>query len=49
MKIINLGQADRLPPVDWAATVDKLAAGSAPAPERGERPHHLAVHDQRKR
>src|SRR6266567_3168792 len=33
MKIINLGRADRLPPVDWAATVDKLAAGSAPAPD----------------
>src|ERR1700750_1988297 len=33
MKIINLGQADGLPPVDWAAVAEKLAAGSAPAPD----------------
>jgi Pyridoxamine 5'-phosphate oxidase len=33
MKIINLGTADGLPPVDWAAVVDKLTAGSAPAPD----------------
>ena len=33
MEIINLGQADGLPPVDWAAVADKLAAGSAPAPD----------------
>ena len=33
MKIINLGNADGLPPVDWAAVVDKLTAGSAPAPD----------------
>src|SRR6266700_2452787 len=33
MEIINLGKADGLPPVDWAAVVEKLAAGSAPAPE----------------
>ncbi len=32
MEIINLGKADGLPPVDWAAVVAKLAAGSAPAP-----------------
>src|ERR1700730_2431952 len=32
MKIINLGEADGLPPVDWAAVVDKLESGSAPAP-----------------
>ena len=32
MEIINLGQADGLPPVDWAAVADQLAAGSAPAP-----------------
>ena len=33
MEITNLGQADGLPPVDWAAVVEKLAAGSAPAPD----------------
>src|SRR5947199_9421932 len=33
MEIINLGRADGLPPVDWAAVVDKLDAGSAPAPD----------------
>jgi hypothetical protein len=33
VKVINLGEADGLPPVDWAAVVDKLASGSAPAPE----------------
>src|SRR5690242_12193099 len=33
MEIINLGQADGLPPVDWAAVVEKLVAGSAPAPD----------------
>ena len=31
MKIINLGAADGLPPVDWAAVVEKLESGSAPA------------------
>lgn len=31
MKIINLGDADGLPPVDWAAIVEKLETGSAPA------------------
>jgi hypothetical protein len=31
MKIINLGAADGLPPVDWAAVVERLEAGSAPA------------------
>src|SRR6478672_3818884 len=31
MEIINLGEADGLPFVDWAAIVDKLDAGSAPA------------------
>ena len=30
MEIINLGEADGLPPVDWAAVADKLAAGAAP-------------------
>ena len=33
MEIINLGKADGLPPVDWAAVAEKLAAGSAPAPD----------------
>src|SRR6478609_7048391 len=33
MEIINLGEADGLPPVDWAAIVEKLDAGSAPAPD----------------
>jgi Pyridoxamine 5'-phosphate oxidase len=32
MEIINLGVADGLPPVDWAAITAKLDAGSAPAP-----------------
>src|SRR5919107_1173099 len=33
MEIINLGKADGLPPVDWEAVVEKLEAGSAPAPD----------------
>jgi hypothetical protein len=33
MKTINLGQVDGLPPVDWAGVVDKLEAGSTPAPD----------------
>jgi hypothetical protein len=33
MEIMNLGVADGLPPVDWTAIVEKLDAGSAPAPE----------------
>jgi hypothetical protein len=33
MKIINLGEADGLPPVNWEAVVEKLESGSAPAPE----------------
>jgi hypothetical protein len=33
MEISNLGKADGLPPVDWAAVAEKLAAGSAPAPD----------------
>ena len=33
MEIINLGKADGLPPVDWAAVAGKLDAGSAPAPD----------------
>src|SRR5580693_3414255 len=31
MEITNLGKADGLPPVDWAAVAEKLDAGSAPA------------------
>lgn len=31
METINLGAADGLPPVEWAAVVEKLDAGSAPA------------------
>ena len=33
MQIINLGKADGLPPVAWDALVEKLSAGSAPAPD----------------
>src|SRR5206468_7950054 len=33
MKTINLGKADGLPPVEWAVVVEKLDAGSAPAPD----------------
>jgi len=33
MKIINLGAADGLPPVNWDTVVQKLYAGSAPAPD----------------
>jgi hypothetical protein len=33
MEIINLAQDEGLPPVDWSAIVDKLDAGSAPAPD----------------
>jgi hypothetical protein len=33
MDIINLGATDGLPPVNWANVVEKLDAGSAPAPD----------------
>src|SRR5437588_8015094 len=33
MEIINLGAADGLPPVNWDAVIEKLGAGSAPAPD----------------
>jgi pyridoxine/pyridoxamine 5'-phosphate oxidase len=33
MDIINLGAADGLPPVDWVSVVEKLDAGSPPAPD----------------
>ena len=33
MKIVNLGESDGLPPVNWAAVVEQLDAGSAPAPD----------------
>jgi hypothetical protein len=33
MEIINLGQADGLPPVDWGTVVETLEDGSGPAPD----------------
>ena len=33
MDIINLGEAEGLPPVDWTAVVQKLDAASGPAPD----------------
>ena len=33
MEIVNLGEADGLPPVDWAAVTESLDAGSSPAPD----------------
>ncbi len=33
MDIINLGATDGLPPVNWANVVEKLDAGSLPAPD----------------
>ncbi|HEY2044042.1 MAG TPA: pyridoxamine 5'-phosphate oxidase family protein [Jatrophihabitans sp.] len=33
MEIINLGEADGLPPIEWTGVVEKLAAWSAPAPD----------------
>lgn len=33
MDVVNLGAADGLPPVDWAGIVEKLDAGSGPAPD----------------
>jgi hypothetical protein len=33
METINLAAAEGLPPVDWASVVEKLEAGSAPAPD----------------
>src|SRR5438067_11517680 len=33
MEIINLGTADELPAVDWAAVLVKLESGTAPAPD----------------
>lgn len=33
MDVINLGAADGLPPVDWATIVERLDAGSPPAPD----------------
>lgn len=33
MEIRNLGAADGLPPVEWGGIVEKLDAGSAPAPD----------------
>jgi hypothetical protein len=33
MEIVNLGAADGLPPVAWDAVLEKLDAGTAPAPD----------------
>ena len=33
MDIINLGAADGLPPVNWESVVEKMDAGSPPAPD----------------
>ena len=33
MDIINLGESDGLPPVNWANVVEKLDAGSPPDPD----------------
>jgi hypothetical protein len=33
METINLGEADGLPPLDWAGIVEKLDTGSAPVPD----------------
>jgi hypothetical protein len=33
VKVINLGTADGLPPVEWAVIAEKLGAGSQPAPD----------------
>lgn len=33
MQIVNLGEADGLPPVDWESVAEKLGAGSTPDPE----------------
>ena len=33
MKVINLGAAEGLPPVDWTAVAEKLESGAAPAPD----------------
>lgn len=33
MEIINLGEAEGMPPVDWAVVAEKLEAGSAPDPD----------------
>jgi Pyridoxamine 5'-phosphate oxidase len=33
MEVVNLGEADGLPPVQWSAVTEQLDAGSAPAPD----------------
>jgi hypothetical protein len=33
MEVINLGAADGLPPVPWDTVIEKLDAGSSPAPD----------------
>jgi hypothetical protein len=37
METINLGAADGLPPVEWAAVVERLDAQPAPAPDAADR------------
>src|SRR3954463_15427791 len=32
-EVVNLGDAEGLPPIDWAGVVEKLEAGSAPGPD----------------
>jgi hypothetical protein len=32
-EVVNLGDAEGLPPIDWAGVVEKLEAGSAPDPD----------------
>ena len=49
MEITNLGKADGLPPVDWAAVAEKLDAWVGASAGRAELPHDLAVHCQRGR
>jgi hypothetical protein len=49
MEITNLGEADGLPPVDWAVVAEKLDAGSAPAPDALNSRTTLAVHHQHAR
>ena len=42
MEIINLGKADGLPPVDWAAVAEKLAGGPAAASHQVHDAHDVA-------
>jgi hypothetical protein len=40
METINLGEADGLPPVDWASVTEQLETGVAPAPDDGAANRH---------